>query len=144
MFLHLSVILFTGGVSAIPLDRHPPLGRPPRQTHPWQTPPRQTSPWADTPPGRHPPCSDTPHAQTCWDTPTPAQCMLGYTSLLRSACWDTVNKRAVSILLECILVEIVFTFKRHPTGTSNTADFFEDDSLFTSCHIFKLFQYSSY
>ena len=45
MSLHLSVILFTGGV-------HPPTPR--------QTPPRQTPPWADTPPqwtpalGRHP------------------------------------------------------------------------------------------
>ena len=26
---------------------------------------------------------------------------------LRSACWDTVNKRAVLILLECILVQLV-------------------------------------
>ena len=50
-----------------------------------------------TPPGRHP----------------PAQCMLGYTPCtvhagihipLQSACWDTVNKRPIRILLECILV----------------------------------------
>ena len=40
-----------------------------------------------TPPCRHP----------------PAQCMLGYTPP-PSACWDTVNKRAVRIPLECILV----------------------------------------
>ena len=33
----------------------------------------------------------------------PTQCMLGYTPL-PSACWDAVNKRAVRILLECILV----------------------------------------
>ena len=48
MFLHLSVILFTGcGVH--PLGRHFPLGRHPRGQRP---PNRHTR--ADTPPGRHP------------------------------------------------------------------------------------------
>ena len=41
----------------------------------------------------------------------PAQCMLGYTHPLRSACWDTVNKRAVLIPLECILVLLFFTWE---------------------------------
>ena len=42
----------------------------------------------------------TPPGQT-----PPAQCMLGYTPApLCSACWDTVNRRAVRIPLECILV----------------------------------------
>ena len=41
MFLHLSVILFTGGCLPQCMLRYtPPLGRPP---------------WPDTPPGRHPP-----------------------------------------------------------------------------------------
>ena len=62
IFLHLSVILFTGGV--------------PGQVHP---PGRNTSLGRYTPPGRY--------------TPIPI-----------SACWHTVNKRAVRILLECILV----------------------------------------
>ena len=57
MFLHLSVVLFTGGVSASvhagihppPLGTHPlPLGRHPPT-------PGQTPPWADTPLARHPP-----------------------------------------------------------------------------------------
>ena len=144
MFLHLSVILFTGGCLPAPWADTLPWADPPGRHTPGRHPLGRHPPGQTSPLGRHPPWADTPHAQTCWDTPTPAQCMLGYTPLLRRACWDTVNKRAVSILLECILVEIVFTFKRHPTGTSNTADFFEDDSLFTSCHIFKLFQYSSY
>ena len=58
-----------------------------------------THPQADSPPGQTP----------------PTQCMLGYTpppcpvhagihTPLPSACWDTVNKRSVRILLECILV----------------------------------------
>ena len=67
MFLHLSVILFTGGLPA-PLSP----GRPP---------------WADTP--------------------------------LRSACWDTVNKRAGRILLECILVISIINYyfpRRFPEG----------------------------
>ena len=47
-------------------------------------------PLEQTPKSRHPPRADTPLGQT---TPL-AQCMLG----------DTVNKRAVCILLECNLV----------------------------------------
>ena len=82
MFLHLSVILFTGegGVwspGQTPPGTDTPLGRhPPGQTLPcpWQTPPlgqtphpgRQTHtplsrpPPGRHPPGRHPPCTDTP------------------------------------------------------------------------------------
>ena len=55
MFLHLSVILFKGGVCH-PLGRHPPEQTPiTRQTLPhWTDPP----PWADTPPGQTPhPCA---------------------------------------------------------------------------------------
>ena len=43
----------------------------------WDTTPERDTPWQE----RHPPAKETPH----------------------NACWDTVNKRAVSILLECIL-----------------------------------------
>ena len=50
----------------------------------WDTHPEQTPRGADTPLSRHPPRTKHP----------PAQCMLG----------DTGNKRAVRILLECILV----------------------------------------
>ena len=59
-----------------PLGRYNPSG----QTPPGRHPPRQVHPsWADTPSqGRHPP--------------------------LCSACWDAVNKQAVRIPLECILV----------------------------------------
>ena len=72
MFLHLSVILFTGRLAdplgqTRPLGRHQPSRQP--QAHPL---------------GRH------PRGQT----PSP----------MRSACLDTVKKRAVRILLECILV----------------------------------------
>ena len=65
-----------------PLGRHTPL-----DTHT----PRQTPPWVDTLPGRHFPWADTP---------------LGRHPPLPSACWDTVNKRAVRIPLECILINV--------------------------------------
>ena len=70
MFLHLSVILFTGEVSGrhhpckqtLPSGRPPPCRHSPRQTpldrHPpiKHTPPVDTEPpWADTPQDRHPP-----------------------------------------------------------------------------------------
>ena len=67
---------------------------------PGQTPPGQT------PPGRHPP------GQCMLGYIPPAQCMLGWdthTPSLPSACSDTVNKRAVRIPLQCILVQCPFT-----------------------------------
>ena len=93
----------------------PPLGRHPLGIHPS---------WIDTPCPVHAGIH-TPLPSACWDThlpgrhpqgdTPPAQCMLGYTHTcmrgythLPSACWDTVNKRAVRILLECILVCICF------------------------------------
>ena len=56
MFLHMSVILFTGGVYHTPLGRHPTR----------QTPPEQTPPWADTPCPVHAGIP-TPPPSACWD-----------------------------------------------------------------------------
>ena len=92
-----------GGVSAsVHAGIHPPLGsrHPVEQTPPReQMPPRsrhpleQTPPTADTPGSRPPP--EQAHPPSGADTPhPPAQNMLG----------DTVNARALRILLECILV----------------------------------------
>ena len=73
----------------------------------WQTP------WGRLPLGRlhlgrhpQPPWADTPQppGQTSIQPP-------GQTCPLRSACWNTVYKRAVRILLECILVVIYEWFK---------------------------------
>ena len=78
---------------APPGHRHPPRSRPhpgagtPGTRHP---PRADTLPGADTPQSRHPLGPGTPLAQ----------CMLG----------DTVNKRAVCILLECNLVCYLFPF----------------------------------
>ena len=61
-----------------------------------------THPWADTPqedtPGRH------PLSSACWDTHTPAQYMLGYTS----PCAVHAGIRSTSIPLECIHVVYVY------------------------------------
>ena len=83
MLLHLSVSHSVHGGGEY-LGRYPPgSGEVPGQVHPWAgTPPlwAGTPPlWAGTPPSRY------PHSPS-------------------SACWDTVNKRAVRILLECFLV----------------------------------------
>ena len=85
MFLHVSVILSTGGES----------GRPPGQTHPHgrQTPPpphEQTPPpcQTDTPSGQKPPGQTPPSRQTS-PQGRPLQ-------------------RTVRILLECILVKMIF------------------------------------
>ena len=118
MFLQVSVILLTGGCASVhagihtPLSRHPPRSRPPGNRHP---------PGADTPLGsRHPSpehagrygqCAGGTHPtgmQSCYTGLSFCsqgggclpKCMLGYTPL-RSACWEI---RAISILLECILV----------------------------------------
>ena len=77
MCLHLSVILFTGGVWQTPPQADTPLGR----HSPGQTPPpvgRHPLPWKDTFLGRHPP-RQTPHPQadtplgkpSLWQTPPP-------------------------------------------------------------------------
>ena len=63
-------------------------------TPPWADPPGQTPPWADTTLGRHHPGQTLPWA----DIPP------------HSACWDMVNKWVVRILLECILVNCIFTW----------------------------------
>ena len=98
MCLHLTLILFTGGVWQTPPQADTPLGRhSPRQTTPscGQTPPslgrhppRQTPhPQADIPLGRTPPLADTPSpGQT---HPPPSR-------------WPL--QQMVCILLECILV----------------------------------------
>ena len=74
-----------------PRQVHPQAGtHTPRQVHPlgrytpWADAPRQVHPQAGTPPW-----AGTPHGQV---------------NPHHSACWDTVNKRAVRIPLECILV----------------------------------------
>ena len=103
MFSQACVILFTGrgGVclSACWVTTTPPWSRHPcgADTHPH----RAHHPWSRHPPppgSRHPPEQTPPRADT---PPCPAQSMLG----------DTVNARAVGILLECNLVHSMLTFK---------------------------------
>ena len=100
MFLHLSVnhSVHGGGRGTLAGTPHWAGTPPGRYTTPWAgTPPnRYTSPQAGKPPGRYPPWADTPPGQV---HPPPGR----YTPP-GNACWDTVNKRAVRILLECILV----------------------------------------
>ena len=55
-----------------------------------------------------PVCDSVPTQCMLGYTHLPAQCMLGYTP--RQILWDTVNKRAVRIPLECILVYNCGTF----------------------------------
>ena len=105
MFLHVSVILSTGGGSR---QQHP---YPPGQGEPPQT--RQTPPWAGRhPPGREnppgtrqtPPAGRTPHPRTRQTPPhrenPPDQADPPPGRRLQ----HTVNERPVRILLECILV----------------------------------------
>ena len=94
-----------GGVPAqvhTPRQLHPLTGTPPTgQVRPplgWAgTPPRQVHPQAGTPLGRY-----TPSGQV--HTPRQVHTHPRQVPPPSSACWDTVNKRAVRILLECILV----------------------------------------
>ena len=105
MFLYLSVILFTGvGGGGGDCPVHAGIHTPQEQTAPRSKQSWSTHPLEQTPPkSRHPPREDTPPGEDTpllgADTPIgadtpPAQWMLG----------DTGNKRAVRILLECILV----------------------------------------
>ena len=79
----------------------PPGRYTPQQVHPCQVQPLAVTPlWAGTPPAGTPPRAGTPPDRY----PPP----LAGTSP-SNACWDTVNKRAVRILLECILVIFEFS-----------------------------------
>ena len=88
MFLHPSVShsvhMGAGGSASVHAGIHP-------QEHP---PGSRHSPGADTPLPEQSPPEQTPPKQTPPEQTPPAQCILG----------DTGNKRAVCILLECILV----------------------------------------
>ena len=87
MFLHLSVIhsVHRGVCLSACWDTTPPLeADPPDQTPPYLL--GAESPWEQTLQTRHTP---SPGSRPPWE-----ECMLG----------DTVNERAVRILLECILV----------------------------------------
>ena len=92
--------------------RHLPGQTPPGQNPPGQTPPgrppEQTYPStphpADTP-GRHP----LGRHPLCRSPGRPP----GQTFPLCSACWDTVNKWAVCIPLECITATVVFSIAQH-------------------------------
>ena len=118
MFLHLCVILFTGGGGLpTPLDAEPPgLDRPPACRSPGCRPSRMHTPWMQTlrgqaghpgcrPPfpgvGQSPPNADPSDAHPYRVGQTPPGC--------RPPLLDTVNKWAVRILLECILVIFAIT-----------------------------------
>ena len=111
MFLHLSVILFIAaggevwlwvqGVCLLVLgDTHPPLdtssGHTPLITHPLNTPSPGHTP-LDTP-------SHTPPQHTLWTHPPPDNTLLGHPPTPEHPRNTTVNKQAVRILLECVLV----------------------------------------
>ena len=97
MFLHLSVrhsVHGAGGGGCLP---HCMLGYTVGQVHPLVGSPA----WAGTAPGMYTPSSYTPLAR---QVPPQAGTPPGRYPPLHSACWDTVNKWAVHILLECNLV----------------------------------------
>ena len=60
--------------------------------------------------GDTPPWADTPQADPPGQTPLPGQTPPVHAEIHPppSVCWDTVNKRAVRIPLECILVIICY------------------------------------
>ena len=100
---------------------HCMLGHTPDRYTPGQVHPRLLHPpWAGTPPAGTPPHQVHPHQvhplvhagihiplhSAFWDTPPP----------LCRTCWDTVNKQAVRIPLECILVPLdicVYHYRWH-------------------------------
>ena len=90
MFLHMSVILYTGGVSREPPGDHADTPRPDRPP----PGPRRTPPWRP----RKPPRDQGEPPPEQGDPPGPRRSPPG------RGLQHTVNERPVRILLECILV----------------------------------------
>ena len=95
------------------LGRYPPwVGLPPGRYTPWAG---TTPPWQEHPLGRQPPRQVHPRDRyttsryTPWQVHHPSD---RYTPT-HSACWDTVNKRAVRIPLECIRVSVCYLSTIH-------------------------------
>ena len=123
MFLHLSVILSTGGcpwAHTPQADTHW-ADKPPQADTPLGRHPQADTPWSDNPPGRHPPGQTPPWADILRQTPPrqthihlgrhPCPVRTGiHNPPLHSTCWDTVNKQALHILLECIIVFGIYIF----------------------------------
>ena len=109
MFSQVSVILLTGGVCLSACwDTHPPEQTPPGADKPrTDTPPRADTPLEQTPPeSRHSPKQTPLGADTPWEQTPPGQ--TDRHTHPQSMLGDTVNVRAVRILLECNLVANYF------------------------------------
>ena len=117
MFLHVCVILFTGGSASVHAGIHPPpRSRPPRSRHP---PPREQAP-----PSRHPMGGGTPPPWDQAHPPPPEHSMLG----------DTVNVRAVRILLECnLFMKIILCFQMSLKKGVNFVFSFFINVLYSMC-----------
>ena len=112
------VCLSTWGSECLPLvpgecPLHPPWADTSLlRRSPGQTPPGRQPLSADTPLGRHPQADTSlgrPLGQTpLWADTLPCPVYAGIHTPLPSACWDMVNKQAVHITLQCILVYPVF------------------------------------
>ena len=105
IFLHLFVILFTGG--GVSASVHAGIPPPQEQTPPPDQPhPRdQTPPWEQTPPGsRHPPPPE--------QAPPRIRHPPGADTPLGSRLQHTVYERPVRILPECIIVLKVFSLEK--------------------------------
>ena len=108
IFLHLSVILFTGGSASVHAGIPPPWEQTPL-THS----PREQTLWEQTSSRRHPPRTGHPPQEQTSQEQTPhwsrhtspgADTPPELTPPLESRLRHTVYERPVHILLECILV----------------------------------------
>ena len=87
MFLHLSVILLTGGAAPV---------------HAGIQPPRADTPWADTPQ------ADTPLPSACWDThPLPSACWDMPTSGRYASYWNAFLFKAYLLYSISVLVNVI-------------------------------------
>ena len=137
IFLHLFVILFTGG--GVPDQVHPPGTRyPPRdQVHPPRTrytPRDQVPPQDQVPP---PPGPGTPPSPSGTRSPPCPPAGTRYTPPPGCKLRNTVNDRPVRILLECILVLSVTYFSFCPRMSKYDENIFlySNRLIFSDCGI---------
>ena len=142
MFLHLSVILFTGRCKLpwtdTPLERHPQADTPWQTLPPGQTPPRKTPP-GQIPQGRHPKTTTTADDTHPTEMHSCFHCLYITFNSFINFLWESADP--VSVLLKNWSYLVVESFRKMLHTTAKCYNFHKqrDTWCIFSWFVFKMF-----